>query len=228
MARFLKGLVLLFQAKLSMYLGVFILLLISCGQNEKVPELILDSRYPKIQHISTFANCLGPEGRYTTEVKSSSDGSCFFSQVDANSGKSFTAIINSDLMGFVIDSMQTVIDTLPNRAVEMIRSHDFHRLHFNPQHFFDSIVFDYHLDKDLSLYRAIDRLRNPISIYYNRNTRQISKVELLSPIDTTEVIEIINKKWTNSDYGKMVEEIEIIQAKKDTFYFKFERIEINK
>ena len=49
----------------------------------------------------------------------------------------------------------------------------------------------------------------------------------MNMMDTTEVIEIVFKKWIESDLGKLASEIEIIQAKKDTFSFKFRAIEIN-
>ena len=44
--------------------------------------------------------------------------------------------------------------------------------------------------------------------------------------DTTEIIEVIHKKWSDSNYGKVVSEIEIIQARRDTFYYSFDSIEM--
>jgi hypothetical protein len=212
----------------SICLFILLAIIISCAKKENnVTELILDSRYKQIQNITTFAKCKGPKGNYTTEIKSSSDGSCFFRQVIENSNQPYTVKITSNLKGYVVDTLSVVLDTLPNNIVEMLRVHDFHRLHFNPQHFFDSITFDYHINKTMSLYRATDRLKNSVNIFYNRNTQNITKIELLNPIDTTQVIEIINKKWSDSNYGKMAKEIEIIQAKKDTFHFSFENIKIN-
>lgn len=211
----------------SIHLFILILVIVSCSTKESsTHKLTLDPKYKQVQSISTFAHCKGPNGNYTTKIMSSSDGSCYFSQVTA-SNKMFTARITADLKGYAIDSLGTIIDTLSNEAVEMIRSHDFHRLHTNPQHFYNSITYDHDIDNSISLYHGIDNLQNPVSIYYVKNTRLISKIELLNPMDTTEVIEIISKKWVETDYGKMVKEIEIIQARRDTFYFVFERIKIN-
>ncbi|MEM9545218.1 MAG: hypothetical protein AAGA77_04560, partial [Bacteroidota bacterium] len=52
-------------------------------------------------------------------------------------------------------------------------------------------------------------------------------VEFLNMMDTTEVIQVEYKKWVESEYGKLAKEIEIVQAKKDTFHFDFKTIEIN-
>lgn len=206
---------------------VLLVTILSCDQKNNSKNLVLDPRYQQIEKISTLANCRGPQGYYTTEVNSSTGGDCFFSQAYADSDQLFHAKVTPDNEGFVLDNNQNIIDTLPIEAVVMIKSHDFHRLNSSPEQFFHHIEFDKKIEKGMELYRALDQLENKVKLFYNREKEQITKIELLNPMDTTQTIEVINKQWIDSAYGKMVKELEIVQAHKDTFYFNFEKIEIN-
>jgi len=200
----------------------------SCDRKKtNTKELVLDPRYQQIEKISTLANCRGPQGNYTTEVNSSAQGDCFFSQAYEDSDQLFHAMVTPEDKGFVLDKDQNTVDTLAIEAVMMIKSHDFHRLHTNPEDFFNQITFDKKVDKETDLYRAFDKLENEVKLFYHREEERIAKIELLNPMDTSQTIEVINKQWIDSEYGKMVKEIELIQAKKDTFYFNFEKIDIN-
>lgn len=216
--------------KLSCLLFSLILhLLTGCGpaKKEDPNKLLLPPGYAEINDIRSFARCKGPQGNYTTSVHSASDGSCTFTQEYEYRPLPFLASLTADNRGYVIDSNQRITDTLPNDAVEMIRSHEFHRMHSNPAHFFRSLVFEKDMDKTTAQFRASDRLGYPVHIYYNRHDKLISRVEMLNPADTGQAIEIIFKSWTNSAYGKLVKELEIIQAKKDSFYFDFTSVLIN-
>lgn len=200
----------------------------SCKQKENPqPGIALDARYAQITHFETLAKCRGPKGSYTTKVESDTTGNCFFSQVYTYTNTPFQALLTSDTTGYVVDDQKKIQDTLPQEAIEMIKSHDFHRLLTKPGQFFANITFARQLEPQLELYRAKDGLGNLAKLYYNPKTHLITKVELLNPMDTSQVIEIINKKWMESAYGKMVKEIEIIQAKKDTFHFNFESVKLN-
>lgn len=214
---------------LYLYTLVFTVGIFSCDKKEnKIPELLLDSRYQQIDSISTLANCNGPRGKYLTKIVSKKDGYLHFLQIyKYNEDATFIAELTSENKGFVIDENKNIIDTLSNISALMIRSHDFHRLLTNPNLFFDDITFNQITKNNLELYTARDKLNNPVKIYYNKSTKQISDVIFLNMMDTTETIKIRTEKWIDSKYGKMTKEIEIIQAKKDTFNFNFERIELS-
>ena len=211
---------------------VFLCLLgiISCKneKNTKNHKLSLDPSYLEIENINSFANCNGPNGDYTTEVISEKNGALFFSQVFEYRDLPFIAQLNSNNKGYAIDKNGKISDTLSNVSIEMIRSHDFHRLQTNPKTFFHQIKFNKNVETDIELYSGIDRLNNPVKIHYDRAIKQIRIIEFLNMMDTTEVIKIEYKNWIDSDYGKLAKEIEIVQAKKDTFNFDFKTIEINK
>ncbi|MEM9364222.1 MAG: hypothetical protein AAGA43_16390 [Bacteroidota bacterium] len=203
--------------------------MISCKEEKdtKKKKLSLDSRYLQIENIHSFANCNGPNGNYTTEVTSEKDGNLTFYQVYEYGDLPFRAELSSYDKGYVLAENGKVSDTLTNISIEMIRSHDFHRLQTNPKSFFKDIEFEKDLENELELYSGIDRLNNPVKLYYDPKMEQIKIIEFPNMMDTTEVIKIEYKKWLESDYGKLAKEIEIIQAEKDTFNFNFKTIEIN-
>ncbi|MEM9078233.1 MAG: hypothetical protein AAGC43_14415 [Bacteroidota bacterium] len=204
--------------------------IVSCKKEKtaKNNKLSLDPRYLEIEKINSFANCNGPNGDYITEIKSDKNGELFFSQVFEYRDLPFIAQLSSDGKGYTFDKNGKVSDTLSNISIEVIRSHDFHRLQTNPKSFFHEIKFEKDVKTDTKLYSGVDRLNNPVKIYYDKSIKQIRIIEFLNMMDTTEVIKIEYKKWIESEYGKLVKEIEIVQAKKDTFYFNFKKIEINK
>ena len=215
-------------------LVVFCILLFSLGivsckrkKSAEADQLSLDPRYLQIEKINSFANCYGPNGNYTTEVISEKNGSLLFSQVFEYRSLPFIAKLNSDNKGYTIDKNGEISDTLSEISIEMIRSHDFHRLQTDPKSFFNQILFEKDMDNGIALYSGIDRLDHPVKIYYDRAVNQIRSIEFLNMMDTTEVIKITYKKWIESEYGKLAKDIEIVQAKKDTFHFDFKRIEIN-
>jgi hypothetical protein len=191
-------------------------------------QLILDSRYAQIKSINSFANCLSPQGKYTTEVRSFDDGTCYFIQVSDDRSQPFSVKLDSENKGYMLDENEEVIDTLSSNTVLMIRSHDFHRIQTNPSSMFHDINFVKEIDNKTEHFSAKDNLSNAVNLFYNRKEEHISKIELLNPLDTTELIEITHKAWRDSEFGQLVKEIEIIQAKKDTFYFNFEYVHINK
>jgi len=201
--------------------------IISCKQKENPqPGIALDARYAQIAGFETLANCRGPKGNYTTKMESDTTGNCFFAQVYTYNNTPFHALLTSDTTGYVVDEQKNIQDTLPQEVIEMIKSHDFHRLLSRPEQFFTRITFMQKLAPPVELYQAKDGLGNPAKLYYNTSKHLIAKVELLNPMDTTQRIEIINKKWMESAYGKMVKELAIIQAKKDTFYFNFAQVKL--
>ncbi len=129
--------------------------LTTCG--ERTPsdrQLSLDPKYLDVEDIRSFANCIGPNGNYTTEVISKKDGNLQFTQVFDYRDAPFKASIDATNRGYVIDENQQVIDTLSNAAIEMIRSHDFHRLHTSPESFFSQIKFASESNNQIQLFSA--------------------------------------------------------------------------
>ena len=207
------------------FLLFFITLFVCIACSEREKQIELNPKYSEIQNIVSIAQCKGPGGNYVTEVTSFEDGGGLFTQ-KYDYQKNFYSRINSDSTGYVLSEQGDTLQALPRNAVEVIRSHEFHRLHINPNHFFHEFKY-INNENDLEVYNALDRLNRTAKIYYSRKEKLIEKVELTNPLDTLQTIEIQHKKWMDTEYGKMVKELEIVQAKKDTFYFNFENIQIN-
>ena len=212
------------------FLFIFSMALISCSEKQTEPKvLILQSEYSKVQDIKSMADCYSPFGQYTTEVHSLSDGSCYFHQKFSDSEQPFIIRLDSLNNGYIMNDEDTVIDTLSVEDVEMIRGHEIHKMSMDPEWFFKNISFDKdvtYLEEEYELYLGQDHLENPVYLTYNPKKKQISKIELLNPRDTTQTIEILYKTWKKTNFGYLVRMVDIVQAKKDTFNFNFKSIEI--
>lgn len=211
--------------------GIYFLLaaILSCSNNTKQKEINLDKKYTEIQAIYSIANCDSPFGKYTTEVHSFIDGSCYFKQEFLDNNSPFIVKIDSNNKGYIIDENEIVMDTLGKLDVEMIRGHEIHKMTINPEFYFKNLVYqkqNKHLGIDHELYNGNDVLNNPVEIIYNRNKKLISKIELINPKDSTQLIEILYDKWIQSNFGNMAKEIRIVQAKKDTFHFNYSSLKI--
>jgi hypothetical protein len=213
-----------------LFLMFVILIMGSCAEKEtKNRILALHENYGQIQDIISIADCSSPFGEYTTEVHSLTDGSCYFIQKFDDNEVPFAVKVDSINQGYLIGENNSIIDTLSREDVEMIRSHEIHKMSIDPNHFYSKLQFKekvIHEDKDHELYIGEDRLGNPVRLFYSSAEKLISKIESRNPKDTTQTIELFYDIWVQSKYGAMVKEIHIVQAKKDTFFFTFKSVEI--
>ncbi|NNE26021.1 MAG: hypothetical protein HKN09_04210 [Saprospiraceae bacterium] len=193
-------------------------------------NLELDERYASINSIQTIANCTSPAGQFVTEVNSKSDGDCLFIQNNDIDSSTFIAHITPDNIGFILDENHAVLDTLSDKGIEMIKGHEIHRIMTSPESFYNDIRYnkteDY-LGTTYPVFSAEDGLNNPIKIFYNPDKKRLKKIELVNPLDTSQIIEIVNNTWMNTSFGKMPKEVDIIQAKKDTYRFSFIKVDVN-
>ena len=204
------------------------ILLAGCGEKKGLEnELILDEKYQKIDHIHSFANCDSPQGEYTTELLSYTDGTFYFTQIVDADNPLFKVKLDSENKAFLLDSLDNVLDTLPKTAALMIRGHDFHRIQTQPEKVFRNVMYSNNKEGGLDVFTGKDNLDNEVKLYYDRKARHISHVEMINPVDTTQLIEIIHQDWLDTDFGKMAKEIAIIQAGTDTFFFDFQYVKIN-
>ena len=210
---------------------ILLVILWSCSKKQaEQKELVLHSNYDQIQDIVSIADCDSPFGKYITEVHSLTDGSCYFFQKFADNNVPFIVKVNADNKGHIINEQDVILDTLSTEDVEMIRGHEIHKMSIDPWFFFEDITYEKqlkYLGTESELYNGKDNLDNPVEIVYNRRKKLISKIALLNPKDTLQTIEILYDKWVQSNYGKMLKEIKIVQAKKDTFYFDFRSLKVS-
>ena len=214
------------KATLTNYSICFLLVILwSCSRKQtEQKELVLQPNYDQIQDIVSIADCDSSFGKYITEVHSLNDGSCYFFQKFAGNATPFIVKVDAGNTGFLMNEQDVILDTLSLADVEMIRGHEIHKMSIDPWFFFQAIAYEKQLKyqgTESELYNGKDRLDNQVKIVYNRRKKIISKIDLLNPKDTSQTIEIIFDKWVQSNYGEMLKEIKIVQAKKDTFYFDF-------
>ncbi|MBS9462370.1 hypothetical protein KIM67_08105 [Flagellimonas sp. 389] len=220
------------------YLFGFVLLVIFFGckteQNKKNKELErkieLNSKHKDFENLISIASCSGPDITYSTEVHSTKNGYTYFKQQYGSGKEDYEATIFDKTKGFTIDKNGNAIDTLSKESIEIIRGHEFHKIHITPNTFFNAIKFEeetQYQEKPCEKYTGTDVLNNPITLYYSRKEKLILGVKLSNPNDTTEQIEIKYKEWMESDIGKIAKKVEIIQGGKDIYQFHYKSIIIN-
>ncbi len=213
-----------------LFLMLTALVMGSCTEKQSKEEILsLNPKYEEIEDIISIANCRSPFGTYTTEVHSMADGSCYFMQKFSDMEAPFKVHVDSIYQGYVMDETNVVLDTLLKEDVEMIRSHEIHKMSIDPSNFYSNLQFKnkvVHQEKEHELYLGEDGLGNLVRLLFSPDEKLISKIEMRNPKDTTQTIELFYDSWVPSKYGEMAKEIRIVQAKKDTFFFDFQSLEI--
>jgi hypothetical protein len=202
--------------------------LLSCqGKKSVVNRLELDPAYKQIQKISATASCIGPKGRFSTTVEADTLGNIFFGQEYSFKDDPFYARVSMDKTGYVISPQGSILDTLPVEAMEIIRGHAFHLMQTRPDLCLTDIRFDQQTNDKLSLYSAKDGIGNPVSLHYDKQAKLITRIKTLNPADTSQPIDVNFTQWTDTEFGKMVRALKIIQGGRDTFNYQFNVININ-
>ncbi|MBR9920477.1 MAG: hypothetical protein GYB31_06530 [Bacteroidetes bacterium] len=186
-------------------------------------RLPLNSNYLFIDEIHSVANCLGPDGRYVTEVHSFTDSTYTFKQDFEYREEAFHASVSENGIGYVLNPEGEVVDTLSREVVEMVRSHDFHRIQTRPNQFYS----DFQVVEGGNSVNAVDKLEHPVRMIPDESQEVISSVMFWNMLDTSEVIRIDFTDWVESDYGKLVKKLRVIQAERDTFFFDYTQLMIN-
>lgn len=220
--------------RLLLLTGLAVLSLIACQSTNNSSavnkEIVLDARYLAFENLISKANCSGPGFEYTTEVHSTKDGYTLFKQVRKGEMEAYLAVIPNSKEGFVMNDAGAITDTLSRESVEVVRSHEFHKVHMQPEKYFNNLAYEadtLYLSKPCEWYSGIDILGNKVRLYYDRPNQLIIGLQMLNPHNKAESIEVNYKAWMDSEWGKMVKALEIIQGGKDVYLFDFIDIELN-
>ena len=201
---------------------------IGWGQASDSRAIVLDPRYEQIHTIASIANCTGPGGNYLTEVHSTREGYLYFDQAFSDSPDRFRAVLSASDCGYYFEGDRR--KPLPPVNAGILRSHEFHKMSIAPALFFDRIAFGGETlvgDIACETFHGLDRSESPVKVYYDPKRRLILGFELKNPVDTSETIQVAHKQWIDTEYGKMLQEVEIVQGAKDTFHFAFDEIHLN-
>jgi hypothetical protein len=204
------------------YLFLSLFLISTCFSNAQA-----DSKL--VQTIITKADCTSPNGAYTTEIHSSSDGYLFFRQIADKDKSEYKAVVLNKEEAFDLKDGFTLGDKIPKEAIVMLQGHDFQRMALTPEFFFGTLKYEgketFQSEK-CKKYKGTDALGNPVSLFFNKK-EQLSGLSFPNSLNPSETIEILFKEWGTSDYGQIVKKVEIIQAGKDVFTFNFTEVIFN-
>lgn len=180
--------------------------------------------YQKVDRIYSAASCTGPNGEYRTTIRSESDGSFeFIQEFDYRDGK-FHGVVTHDNRGFLLDAEGNKSDALSPETIEILRSHEFHKIQADPSYLFPGIVVGRRsADKVLT----VDNLGNPVKLMIDTATQTLSGFEMRSPMDTSEIIQVLYQENVESPFGPLAKELIIIQGGKDRYEFYFDQLMIN-
>ena len=212
--------------KASLSLILVLIIFSSCNKQKKTFELKLPKVYKDITNIEAYASCQGPNGAYRTIVRSQSDASFEFRQEFTYREAPFHGIVTANDEGFIIDSLGNREDTLSKEVVEILRSHEFHKIHIHPEYLFSNIQYQSE-EGNLRLFKSTDRLGHPVVITYDQKNKWIEKFIMKNPMDTAEQIEIRYSYAKETPFGPLARELLIIQGGKDEFMFHFDSVLIN-
>ncbi|HNR16042.1 MAG TPA: hypothetical protein PKG90_05225 [Chitinophagaceae bacterium] len=180
----------------------------------------------KIKNIVSVANCISPQGSYSTMVHTAMDGYMYFRQEYNYKPEPFEAVIINDTTGYATDNPENV---LPKEAVYTIRSHAFHNILLElPQRFHSFSMPDTVQKNKQSCYRikATDELNNSASLFFDRASGRLSVLDIVNPGNRQETISIRFSDWKNTDQFILPHHIYIEQGGK-MYVFDFSVIDIN-
>jgi hypothetical protein len=200
------------------------LLFFSCTS---INKLQVNSNIKSNFEIETFANCIGPNGAYTTKVISYKDGGCLFEQKYTYKNQPFMAKIEANQKGYIFDSLGNRKSELNKENIIVIQSHEFHKMASMPHQFFNSIEYIKDTLNTLKIFTAKDKINNSVTILFNNITKQIMALKMYNPANINEEINVKFTEWQNTEYGNLLKKLEILQAGKDRYLFDFIAIKIN-
>ena len=180
----------------------------------------------KIENIISVANCISPQGSYSTIVHTAIDDYMYFRQEYKYKPEPFEAVIINDTTGYATDNLE---NALPKEAVYTIRGHAFHNILLElPQRFHSFSIPDTVQKDKQSCYRikATDELNNTATLFFDRASGRLSVLDIVNPDNRQETISIRFSDWKNADQFILPHHINIEQGGK-MYVFDFSVIDIN-
>jgi hypothetical protein len=215
---------------------VLLLLAAACAgrwpgnSNADQPVFALDKAYQDITRIQASADCIGPPGRYTSEIHSFEDDYIYFHQKFKDRPGEFKAVLLDTASGYSFDINNQLKHLLNKQSVQIVRSHDFHRMALFPHIYCKDLQRSTDLnyrEVEVQAWTGLDPNGNHATVYYNPDKMLVAGVQLRNPADTNMVYEVYFDDWRNSAHGRIPYYAEVVQAEKDTFQFHYSRVTLN-
>lgn len=181
----------------------------------------------KIRSIQAFADCIGPNGVYTTEISSAKNGRLIFKQIRGTNV--YIGQANAQMF-WTKDEKNNDFSLADNRAAFVWRSHDFQFLAMEISERFKNIVFageENFVGKIALKLNATDEIGNPTSLFFDKETRLLLGFTIQNPFDKNETIRTTFNEWRQIGKLKLPSKVTATDKKGD-FILNFKEIVLNK
>lgn len=180
----------------------------------------------KISNLISLADCISPDGKYTTEIHTATDGYSFFKQVYSYKPALFEAVIENKINGFVISDS---VKPLSKEAVYTIRGHEFHNIVLEADKRFHDFEKAGKIETDTAkLYelKAKDELNHSCSLFFDADNGLLTALHIQNPDDANEVLKIKFSNWKKIQELLLPYHVEIDQSGK-VYKFNFIKLQFN-
>jgi len=180
----------------------------------------------KVQNLVSLADCISPNGKYTTEIHTSQGDYSYFKQVYSYKTAAFEALIENKASGYVLGDS---LIPLSKEALNTIRRHEFHNLILEVDHRFHDFGKPENIEMDgMKTYRlnTKDELNNECSLFFEIKTGLLSALHFQNPSDAKEIIKTKFSDWKNVKDILLPHHVDIDQSGKK-YMFHFTKVIIN-
>jgi len=151
----------------------------------------------KIQGITALADCVGPRGKYTTEIYSAHGDRLLFKQVSAE-GEMFLGYVNGEHT-WTKNEKSGHVSSLDKAYASMFRGHEFQLMAIIlPERFKNPVVENEEnfAGKRCHKIRMIDELGNPCQVYFDTNSHLLAGLIIADPrSDKGETVRVVFNEW---------------------------------
>lgn len=181
-----------------------------------------------IRTITAIADCVSPQGPYTTEIHSARGDRLKFKQVRSQ-GKPFLAFANGHHF-WTQDEATGQVSLADNKLAAMIRSHEFQLIALSPLERYNSPAFEGYEDfggaRCLKV-RATDELGKMAHLYFREDQKLMAGLVVTDPrFETPRSVRIVFKEWRRVGKAKLPSKV-IATDDTGDFTLHFNKISLN-
>lgn len=186
------------------------------------------SELAAIHSIRAFADCTGPNGKYTTEIFSARNSRLIFKQV-RQAGKSFVGQTNGNIF-WTKDEASNEFSIADKEAAFIWRSHEFQWLAINLLERFSEPSFagrENFAGKNALKLSLKDELGHPASFFFDEDAGLMLGFTILTPSgERPESVRVVINEWKQVGKVKLPSKVTATDKRGD-FVFNFQDISVN-
>lgn len=183
----------------------------------------------KIRSIESFADCIGPRGKYTTEVISYLDGKTIFKQKFAAPNREPVNIYVNDETGWEKSEKTNEVSIISDVEKSIARAHEFQLMAFDFQKRFRDFsiegVEDFEKRQSIKV-RTKNDLGNTVYLFFDTETKLLSGNIMLLP-GSNETVKIVFNEWRKIGKVKLPSVVTATDNRGD-YVLRFHTITLNK